>query len=543
MNIKVLFAFFLILVTSSCLNKTEIDLVIHNANIHTMDEDDHVYQAIAINNGKIIEIGAERQILNKFSAEETIDAKGKDVYPGLTDAHVHLLSAAKQKLQVDLNGSKSFDEVLVRLERYQSKNKKNFIIGRGWDQSLWVTQDFPTNERLNQLFPTIPVCLIRVDGHALLANDAMLKLAGLNESSVIEGGIIQKQKGKCTGFVTDNAMNPIYDKFPPTNERELIQALLEIEIELLQYGITGVHEAGIEYEDIALFKKLIDKHNFKISTYAMLMPSEKNINFAKKNGIYFYKNLTIRSFKLIADGALGSRGAYLKHAYSDEENHYGVLTATKDKMEQVASVCLATNYQMNTHAIGDSANKILLQLYERAFKKNPDHRWRIEHAQVIDPTDFVLFQKYQVIPSVQPSHATSDQRWAEQRLGKQRMKGAYAYQTLLNNTGIIAIGTDYPIEPIDPFNSLYAATQRRNQSNQPMGGFYVNEAISLDDFMRGMTIWAALASFKEYETGTLEVGKEATIVIFNEPVQNNSSYKANFAYTTIIKGRKVFSMD
>lgn len=528
---------------SSCLNKTEIDLVIHNAQIHTMNETNDVEQAIAINDGKIVEIGPERQILNKFSAEETIDAQGKDIYPGLTDCHTHVLSAAKQKLQVDLTGSKSFDEVLVRLELYQGKKQKNFIVGRGWDQSLWGTAEFPTNEKLNELFPNIPVCLIRVDGHAMLVNDAALKLANINETTTIDGGIIVKKDGKCTGFITDNAMNPVYAKFPKTNEKELIQALLEVQNELYQYGITYIHEAGVEFEEITLFKKLIDKHNWNLGTYAMLMPSKENIDFAKQNGIYYYKNLSIRSFKMIADGALGSRGAFLKKEYSDEAHHFGVLTTKSDEMQNVAKVALSTSYQLNSHAIGDSTVKILLDLYGSAFKQNPDHRWRIEHSQVIDPLDFTLFQKYQIIPSVQPSHATSDQRWAENRLGKERMKGAYAYKTLLNTTGILAIGTDYPIEPIDPFNSLFAATQRKNQDNIPATGFYSSEAITLDDFFRGMTIWAALASFREYETGSLEVGKDATLVIFNDPVQNNPTYRPNFAFATWIKGEKVFSIN
>jgi predicted amidohydrolase YtcJ len=275
----------------------------------------------------------------------------------------------------------------------------------------------------------------------------------------------------------------------------------------------------------------------------MLMTSDENIAFAKKNGIYTYKNLSIRSFKVMGDGALGSRGALLKQAYSDEHNHHGVLTTSLDDMKRIADICESTGYQMNTHAIGDSTNKILLDLYERIFKVNRDHRWRIEHAQVIDPKDFDLFSKYAVFPSVQPTHAVSDQRWAEQRIGRKRMIGAYAYKTLLNQFGMIAIGTDFPIELTDPFLTIHAAVQRTNIDNIPSGGFYINEALTLDECIKGMTSWAAFASFQENQLGTLEKGKDATFVIFENPVRTQPNFQPNFSSLTFIKGEKVYSVE
>ena len=533
----------LLLIVSACYKGKSVDLVIHNAKVHTLLDNSEIAEAIAINDGKIVEIGPERQILNKYSAEEQIDAEGKDIYPGFTDAHGHILSYAKQLLSADLVGSRSMDEILVRLEKYQSKNNRKFIIGRGWDQSLWGTTEFPTNEQLNKLFPTTPVCLIRIDGHALLANDALLKLAGISSETTINGGIIHVKDGKCTGLLVDNAMNPIYALMPEFPKKEIIEAIKEIQEELYQYGITGVHEAGIEFKDISLFKELIDKHAFKLNLYAMLMPSDENIAFAKKNGIYTYKNLSIRSFKVMGDGALGSRGALLKQAYADEHNHHGVLTTSLDDMKRIADICESTGYQMNTHAIGDSTNKILLDLYERIFKVNRDHRWRIEHAQVIDPKDFELFSKYAVFPSVQPTHAVSDQRWAEQRIGRKRMIGAYAYKTLLNQFGMIAIGTDFPIELTDPFLTIHAAVQRTNIDNIPSGGFYINEALTLDECIKGMTSWAAFASFQENQLGTLEKGKDATFVIFENPVRTQPNFQPNFSSHTFIKGEKVYSVE
>lgn len=544
LNMRSLFALFsLLFALSACYKGKSVDLIIHNAKVHTMVDNAEIAEAIAIKDGKIVEVGPERQILNKYSSDEEIDAEGKDVYPGFTDAHGHILSYAKQLLSADLVGTKSMDELLVRLEKYQSKNKRKFIVGRGWDQSLWGTTEFPTNEQLNKLFPTIPVCLIRIDGHALLANDACLKLANITADTQINGGIIHVKEDKCTGLLVDNAMNPVYALIPEFPKSEIMNAINEIQDELFQYGITGVHEAGIENKDIALFKEMIDKHDFDLNVYAMLMPSDENIAFARKNGIYTYKNLLIRSFKVMGDGALGSRGALLKQPYSDQHNHHGVLTTSIEDMKRIAGICEETGYQMNTHAIGDSTNKILLDLYERIFEVNKDHRWRIEHAQVIDPKDFELFSKYAVFPSVQPTHAVSDQRWAEQRLGRQRMIGAYAYKSLLNQFGMLAIGTDFPIELTDPFLTIHAAVQRTNVDNLPSGGFYPKEALTIEECIKGMTSWAAFASFQENELGTIEKGKDATLAIFENPVSSQVEFQPNFASYVFIKGKKVYSTE
>lgn len=533
----------LLVVLTSCFKGKSVDLIIHNAQIHTMNDKAEVFEAMAIKDGKIVELGAERQILNKYTADEEIDAAGKDVYPGFTDAHGHMLSYAKQLLSADLVGSKSFDEVLVRLEKYQSKHNRKFILGRGWDQSLWGTTEFPTNEQLNKLFPTTPVCLIRIDGHALLANDALLKLANITPTTAVDGGIIHVKDGKCTGLLVDNAMNSVYSLIPEYPKKELIQAMLDVQHELFQYGITGVHEAGIENKDIAFFKELIDQHDFRLNTYAMLIPSKENIAFARKNGIYHYKNLSIRSFKVMGDGALGSRGALLKKPYSDDHAHFGVLTTPVAEMKRIATICELTGYQMNTHAIGDSTNNLLLSIYKGIFEVNKDHRWRIEHAQVIDPKDFSLFSQYGIFASVQPTHAVSDQRWAEARLGKERMKGAYAYKSLLQQCGMLAIGTDFPIELTDPFLTIHAAVQRKNSDNFPVSGFYSNESISLEECIKGMTIWAAFASFDEERLGTLEKGKEATFSVFVNKVSAGPEYQPNFAAYTFIKGKKVYSVE
>lgn len=536
---KIYFLFALLPLLQSCFKGQNVDMIVHNARIHDMSDTTLVHEAMAIRDGKIVEVGPERQILNKYAASQEIDAEGKDVFPGFTDAHGHLISYAKQKLSVDLVGSKSLDEVIVRLEKNQQQFKREFIVGTGWDQSLWSDKSFPTNERLNKIFPNTPVCLFRIDGHALLANDACLKRAGVNSTTKIEGGIVELKDNKCTGILVDNAMNPIFEVLPEYPVKELKAKILEIQEELFQYGITGVHEAGIENEHIVMFNQMVEDKSLKLNLYAMLLPSEKNIAFARKNGIYQNQNFLIRSFKVFGDGALGSRGAFLKLPYSDHANHHGVLTTSVEEMNRIASICMEVGYQMNTHAIGDSTNRILFDIYKKVFSKVRDHRWRIEHAQVVDPKDFDFFGTYAVIPSVQPTHAITDMRWAEQRLGTARMTGAYAYKSLLKQIGILAIGTDFPIESIDPFRTINAAVNRKDENNLPEGGFYPNEAIGIMECIKGMTLDAAFASFQEDQLGSLTAGKDATFIILDKPLSKNN-YQSNYSRYTVIKGDIVY---
>jgi predicted amidohydrolase YtcJ len=548
-----------------------VDLVIHNAQIHTLNEKDEVHEAIAIKDGKIVEVGPERQILNKYSADEYIDVEGKDIYPGWIDAHGHMLSYAKQKLSVDLVGCSSYDEMIVRIEKYQSKYNRKFIIGRGWDQSLWGDV-MPTNDLLNEKFPDIPVCLFRIDGHALLANDLLIQRSDvfsifhankeLNQGGHYEVDTVRSISSpefssephivgtdghigviKPTGVFVDNAMTPIIERIPDFPKKELTKALMAVQREMLMYGITGVHEAGMLHQDFQLFDRLVDKGDLKVNVYGMLLPTKENIAFARKNGIYRNNNLYVRSFKVYGDGALGSRGAFLKQPYADKHDHHGYLTTSMEHMEQIAEICHATGYQMNTHAIGDSTNRLMLELYQNAYELNPDHRWRIEHAQIVDPKDFHLFAQAGVFPSVQPTHATSDMRWAESRIGAHRMAGAYAYNSIYKEFGMVALGTDFPVEPIDPFRTINSAVNRKDAENKPSDGFGKNESLTFKNCMKGMTFWAAMASFQENELGTIEKGKDATLSIFVDPVLDNGGYQKNFAYMVFIKGKKVYSVE
>jgi len=537
-----IFLFSVVLLTA-CMKAKSADLVVHNARIHTMDNNDQVAEAMAIKDGKIIEVGPERQILNKYRAEVTIDAGGKEIYPGFTDAHGHLIPYADMKLGINLFDSKSMEEILVRTEKYADKSDRKLIVGHGWDQSMWGNDILPTNEKLNEAFPDKAICLYRVDGHAVLANQKALDIAKITPKTIIEGGKVEVIDGKCTGLLLDNAMDFMGKFIPRYPEKQRLDALYEIQEELLQYGVVGVHEAGIENRDLAMLKKLALSPEWKLEVYGMLRDSKENRDFAVKNGKVNWVNFYISSFKMFADGALGSRGALLKSPYSDDIHNHGIQTTTYPEMAALAEFCLKHDFQLNTHAIGDSSVAILLGLYKRAFEIKKDHRWRIEHAQVVDPKDFSLFAEYGVFPSVQPTHAISDQRWAENRLGKERMKGAYAYQTILNQTGIIALGTDFPFDRINPFLTIFAATQRKNMDNQPSEGFRIEDGLSLKDCMKGMTLWPAFASFREQKTGSLEKGKEATFVILDRPLNQGPMFIENFANRTVIRGEVVYSVE
>lgn len=515
----------------------KVDLIVHNARIHTMDEAGSIMEAMAISDGKIVEIGPERQILNKYRADKVLDAQQKAIYPGFTDAHGHLFAYARQKLGVDLFGVPSFDELMIRITKHQAKNPRSFIIGRGWDQSLWGSDEMPTNAALNKAFPNIPVALYRVDGHAVLVNDFLLRKAGISVETAVEGGKIIQSGNQCSGLLLDNAMELVKPFIPDYSNKEYENSLLEIQQELLSFGITGVHEAGVTQKELSILRNLNKQKKLVIDVYAMLMANQENLSFAKRHKIFQEGKISVRSFKLYLDGALGSRGALLKQPYNDDAATTGIQITSIDSLNFWMKQSLALGYQLNTHAIGDSANKIVLESYKMAYDKLPDHRWRIEHAQVVDPLDWHLFKDNVVFPSVQPSHAVSDQRWAASRLGEDRLSGAYAYFSLYKNFGMLALGTDFPVEPINPFNTLRSAVLRKDKNNFPPKGFLSNEALSLTLALKGMTIWPQFASFSESKRGMLIKGYDATFIILDKPMSDSEIPIDNFALQTFILGK------
>jgi predicted amidohydrolase YtcJ len=530
----------LLAMMTGCFKGEKVDLIIHNAIIHTMNDGGDVFEAIAIKDGKILQVGPEREILNRYRGEIEINAGKKDVYPGLHDAHGHIFGEVYQRLQVDLVGSSSYYDMLLRLEKFAGKNQPSILIGRGWDQGLWGESELPTNKLLNERFPDLPVVLIRVDGHAMLLNDLAMRMAGIDSETRVEGGQVVIKDGSPSGVILDQAMDLMQVHMASPDRATIKQKITEIQSDLLAYGITHVHEAGISIDQLEILLELDAEGLLQIQVYAMLFLNDDNLGYAEKNGFIDQGNVHVRGFKLLLDGALGSRGACLIHPYADAMNEHGLLLTSMADLQRLTKKALALDFQVNTHCIGDSANRILLRHYDTLLTNVVDHRWRIEHAQVIHEDDFQWFSKTGVIPSVQPTHAASDQRWIKERLGTDRMKTAYAYKTLLNERGMLALGTDFPVESYNPFGTIHAAVQRKTLDGEPQGGFQIEEALTLEETMRGMTIWAAFACFEEHRVGSLEKGKDATFTIFEYPIRSTLNYEPNGANETFIRGKKVY---
>lgn len=531
---------------NSCAHKGEqADIVIHNAIVYTLDEANTVTEAIAIKDGKIIETGKERHIMNKYSANEYVDAKGRAVYPGFFDAHCHILNYGKTFLEVDLRNCTSWDETVKKVVDFAKKNKGGWIKGRGWDQNLWADKNFPVNDLLNTNFPNTPVFLTRIDGHAVIVNNKALELAGVNEKTSIHGGTVVMKDSKPSGVLIDNAIDLVSAKIPPLTQQEVQKALAFAGANTTSYGLTTLCDAGSSIDVFMTIKKMQKDNKFMPNVYGMLIPDDNSIAFAKQNGKYnFNDQLIIRSFKIVADGALGSRGACLKAPYSDEHTTIGKLLYNPRATDSIIGLIYDLNYQVNTHCIGDSANALLLRLYAKYLEKTNDLRWRIEHAQIMDLKDVNTFGKYSVIPSVQPTHAVSDMPWAKDRLGNDRMKGAYAYKTLLKQNGILALGTDFPVEEINPFKTFYAAVTRKYYNGKTIPGFEA-EILSRQEALLGMTKWAAIAAFMDAKTGSIEKGKFADLIILDHDIMmvSDAEILSTLVIQTYIKGKRVHSLE
>ncbi|WP_445455360.1 amidohydrolase [Flavobacterium sp. HNIBRBA15423] len=534
-------AFFLLFILSSCIkNKESVDLIIANAKIYTVNETFQLVEAFAIKDGKIIAVGTSKEIKEKYQAKETIDAKNQFVYPGFYDAHAHLYRLGITMQTVNLRDTKSYDEVIARVIAFQNKKKVDFIEGRGWDQNDWENKEFPSREKLDSLFPETPVVLTRIDGHAMLVNGKALELAGITPVTKIEGGQIEVIAGKTTGILVDNAMELIKAITPEPNLKTKIQALKDAQQTVFNYGITTINEAGLERDIIELIDSLQKANQLDLNVYAMALASKENLDYYTQKGIYKTDKLNVRSFKFMGDGALGSRGACLHLPYSDKPKQFGALLTPIDETRRIAQQIANSDYQMNAHAIGDSTNTVLLKIYKEVLKNKPNRRWKIEHAQIMQEQDFDYFT-LGIIPSVQPTHATSDMYWAEDRVGADRIKNSYAYKKILDKAGLIALGTDFPIEEVNPMLTFYAAVARKDLKNYPENGFQMENALTREQTLKGMTIWAAYSNFEEKEKGSLEIGKWADFTIFSEDIMTMDIDKVPYTLPTqvFVKGKKV----
>ncbi len=539
---RVLYPFVLMLMLEGCITKTPVDLIVHNATIYTVDENFTVVEAIAVQGGKIVAMGKENQILNKYSAEEMYDAQSQVVFPGFIDAHCHFLGYGLLLNQVQLADCKSFDEVVERCKKHTPQN--GWIVGMGWNNEKWKDKQFPVREKLDELFPDTPVLLRRIDGHAALANSKALELAEIDSETLVSGGQILKDENGLTGVLVDKAVDLVLTKIPSPSIDEKKRALLAAQRNCLSVGLTTVDDAGLDREDVELIEKLHKTGELKIRIYAMLKDTKENFDYYLNTvgEPYRTEQLTVNAFKFYGDGAMGSSGACLLQAYADQEGYFGTLLNDTAYFKKYAKILYEKGFQMCTHAIGDATVRTFLNIYGEVLKGTNDRRWRIEHAQLVAPEDFPLFAKYTIVPSVQPTHATSDFSWIELKLGKKRMAYGYAYKKLLQQNGWIALGTDFPIEDINPITTFYASVARKNKDGLPKNGFQIENALTRKETIRGMTIWAALANFEEQEKGSLELGKNADFVVLNQDLMqiNEDELLNTKVIATFVGGEKLY---
>lgn len=527
----------LIAMTNACSTPEKVDLIVKNAKIYTVSEDFAIAEAFAIKNGKFVAVGNTDEICSKFQAEEIIDLDGQYVYPGFIDAHAHFFGYGQGiQTEAQLFDTQSEEAILNLLDSFQKERQNAWILGRGWDQNDWPTLEFPTKDGLDKLFPDIPVYLVRIDGHAAWVNSKALELAGITAKTNIDGGDVILKNGEPTGVLIDNAMSFVRSLIPELNQAAQIKAMKAAEENCFAVGLTGVTDAGLSLSLVQLIDSLHQSGNLKIRINAMLDPSQENFDHFLSNGPYVTDKLSVRTIKIYADGALGSRGACMLEPYSDDPKNYGLMIETEDYYREICKKAFENNFQMATHAIGDSANRVMLRIYGEVLQRENDRRWRIEHSQIIAPEDFNLFGKYSIIPSIQPTHATSDMYWADERVGLERLKGAYAYKQLLDQNNWIPLGTDFPIEKIDPILTFYAAVVRKDVNNYPEDGFQMENVLSRKETLKGMTIWAAKTAFEEQVKGSIEKGKFADFVVLNQDIMeclDSDIPKTEINYTVI----------
>lgn len=492
-------------------------MIIYNANIYSLNESIGKAESMVISGDSIVAIGSSVEIRANYTSDKLIDMKGAPVFPGFTDPHCHFYGYGTTLSEANLFETRSFDEVLDKLKKHAEKYSQGWLTGMGWDQNDWPVKEFPDHHKLDNLFPNRPVLIRRIDGHAALANSEALRLAGITGNTRVQGGEVVLKNGKPTGMLIDNAIERVKKCMPPPDKESMIRALLSAQENCFRVGLTSVHDAGLEKEIIKSIDSLQQNGKLKMRINAMLSPTEENFKEYMYRGIYRTPHLHIRSVKLYADGALGSRGAALIRPYSDDPANSGILVEDEEYLRKISQLAFDYGYQVNTHCIGDSANRLMLKIYGDILKDKNDKRWRIEHAQIIHPEDLNLFSRYSVVPSIQTTHATSDMYWAEKRLGN-RIKNAYIYRSLMQQNGWLPNGSDFPIENINPLYGFYAAVSRKDQNGFPENGFQTEESLSREQALKAMTIWAAKAGFEENETGSLAPGKKADFVVLDKDI-------------------------
>lgn len=525
------------------------DLLLVNTRIYTVDQTHPFVQAMAVRDGRVQFVGSTREaMLLRGPSTRVVDLNGSTVIPGMIDAHAHLFGLGTFLQNIDLTDTRSYDEVIARVaERVKQTPPGRWIVGRGWDQNKWGNTRFPTHEALSRVSPNNPVVLTRVDGHAILANAAAMRAAGITAATKEPpGGRIERESGP-TGVFVDNAMPLVEKAMPPMSHDDMQRATLAAIAESNRWGLTALDDPGEPREVLDVFEELAKAGKFNLRVYAMIADDSAAIEHyfqrGPQSGLYDNR-LWIRSIKLYADGALGSRGAALLDPYADDARNVGLLKSTPDHLRDVSTRALKHGFQVATHAIGDRGNRVALDAYEAALEAVPvvDHRFRIEHVQVLDHADVPRFAKLGVIPSMQAVHQTSDMYWAPNRLGYARTLGAYAWRSLLNTGVVIPNGSDFPVERVNPLFSFHAAISRQDDDNWPPNGWFPEQRMTREEALESITIWPAYAAFQEQLLGSLTPGKLADFVILDRDIMTvpESDILGTHVLATYIAGRAVF---
>jgi predicted amidohydrolase YtcJ len=535
------------------LRPSRADLLLVNGVVYTLDHTNSVAEGVAIRGDRILATGTTEDLRRRFSAGKTIDLQGRSVIPGFVDAHAHFESLGAVLRTVNVAGMRSIGEVMTRVAAEASaRGRGEWIRGRGWDQNLWPGKQFPDHEALDVAAPEHPVYLSRIDGHAAWVNRRALALAGITAATRDPDGgtIIRDASGEPTGVLVDNAMNLLLGALPPTPRAERRAAILAASAECARLGLTCVHDMGVDSLGLELYRELMSEGRLPVRLYCAIDGTGPLWDRYRERGPeidLFDGRLTVRALKMYVDGALGSRGAALILPYSDAPDQRGLTLTGGEVLRSAAQECAAKGFQLCVHAIGDRANAIALTVFENTFNDNglngADLRFRIEHAQVIDPGDAVRFHRAGIIPSMQPTHCTSDMPWAQERLGPERVRTAYAWRTLLDLQNEIPAGSDAPVESPDPLLGFYAAVTRQTPGGEPAGGWFPEQRMTRDEALRAFTLWAARAAFQEKVKGSLEEGKWADLVVLSEDIMKIPADRIprTSVLATMIGGTVVYS--
>ena len=529
----------------------QADLIVTNARVYTSDVNRPVVEALAVRGGRIAFVGSNHGALALAGPRtERLDLTGKTVITGMVDAHAHLLGLGQALRTVDLVGTRSYDEVIARVaERAKTARPGEWIRGRGWDQNDWADTRFPTHGALSRAVPNNPVYLTRVDGHAALVNAKALELAQVTAAMPDPSGgrFIRDTAGNPTGVLVDNAQGVVGRVIPAASATELREQTLAAIAEANRWGLTGIHDAGVGPEGIAVYEALAKEGRYNLRNYVMIRASDSVLDAFMRRGpqkALYDGRLWIRSIKITADGALGSRGAALLEPYSDDPGNIGLLTTPPERIKSVAVRALRAGFQVNVHAIGDRANRIVLDQFESALREVPtaDHRFRIEHAQILSYQDIPRFAELDVIPSMQGSHQTSDMYWVPNRLGWARAQGAYAWRSLLNTGVVIPNGSDFPVEAANPLISFHSFVTRQDAENFPPGGWMPEQRTTRQEALWSITLWPAYAAFMENESGSLTAGKYADFVVLDRDIMTVAPEEVlrTRVLMTVLGGRTIY---